>query len=127
MDRPNTPDDISTVALVRDVLDEGKELLRLEIALAKEEARRELKRVEHAAVVLGFALAASVLLLCMLATALVLALGGTAVVALLVAAGFLVIGCVAGAVGYTMVPKSPFGETRRRLESNVNQLKEHLA
>jgi hypothetical protein len=63
----------------------------------------------------------------MLCVALVLALGGTAVVALLVALAFLVIAGVAGFVGYSMIPKKPLEQTRHRLESDVNQLKEHLA
>ena len=117
----------STADLVREAMDGARELVRLEVALAKEEMKAELEHVQRAAVGLGIALASSVLVLCLLAVALVLALGGTAVVALLVALVFFVIGAVAGLIGYTKLPKSPLERTRHRLEADVSQLKEHIA
>ncbi len=117
----------STADLVRQAIDEGRELVRLEIALAKEEVKEELKQVQHAAIGMAIALASSVLVLCLLAVALVLALGGTAIVALLVALGFLVVGGLAALLGYGTLPKMPLERTRGRLEKDVNQLKEHIA
>jgi hypothetical protein len=116
----------STADLVVEAMDGARELARLEIALAKEEIKAELKHAERAAVGLGIALASSVLVLCLLSVALVLALGGTALVALLIALVFLVVGGVAGFVGYGKLPKSPLERTRGRLEKDVKQLKEHL-
>ena len=117
----------STADLVREAMDGGRELVRLEVALAKEEMKAELKQVQRAAIGMGVALASLVLVLCLLSVALVLALGGTAVVALLIAVVFLVIGGIGGLVGYGMLPKSPLERTRHRLEKDVNQLKEHIA
>ena len=117
----------STADLVREAMDGARELVRLEVALAKEEMKVEAKQVKRAAIGLGVALASLVLVLCLLSMALVLALGGTAIVAILIALVFLVIGGVGALVGYGMLPKSLLGRTRHRIEKDVNQLKEHIA
>jgi len=124
---PALLEEASTADLVKEAMDEAKELVRLEVALAKEEVKEELKEVQHAAICLGIAAGASVIVLCLLAVAIVLALGGTALAALGVAGGFLVIAGVAGYLGYGMLPKKPMEKTRHRLENDVNQLKEHIA
>ena len=124
---PAMLEEASTAELVKEAMDEARELVRLEVALAKEEVKEELKQVQHAATSMGIALACSLVVLCLLAVALVLALGGTAVVALLVALAFLVIGVVAAFLGYGMLPKRPMVKTRHRFENDVNQLKEHIA
>jgi uncharacterized membrane protein YqjE len=125
--REDTFEETSTVDLVKEAMDEAKELVRLEVALAKEEVKEELQHVKHAAIGFGIAAAASVLVLCLLAVALVLALGGTPVAALAVAGGMLLIGALAAWVAYGMLPKKPLEKTRHRLESDMNQLKEHIA
>lgn len=124
---PALLEEASTADLVKEAMDEAKELVRLEVELAKEEVKEELKQVEHAAIGFGIAAAASVIVLCLLAMALVFALGGTALAALAVAAGFLVAGGIAAWIGYGMLPKSPLEKTRHRLQNDVNQLKEHIA
>ncbi len=120
-------EDASTVELIREVIEEARGLVRLEIEIAKNEAQVELQRAKRAAIGLGVAVASALLVVCLLAMALVLALGGTAVTALLVAAGFLVVGGAAGYVGYTMLPTKPLRRTRRRIEGDVRRLKEHVA
>ena len=124
---PALLEEASTADLVREAMDEAKELVRLEIALGKEEVKEELVQVKHAAMVFTAAAAATVVVLCLLSMALVLALGGTALVALAVAAGFTVLACVLAFMGYGMLPKSPLEKTRHRLQNDVNQLKEHIA
>lgn len=120
-------EEASTADLVREALDEAKELARIELELAKEDVKEELVQVKRAAIGAGVAAGASVLVLCLLAMALVFALGGTAVVALAVAGGFVVLGGLAAGIAYGMLPKSPLEKTRSRLQSDVNQLKEHIA
>lgn len=117
----------STADLVRGAMDEAQELVRLEVALAKEELRAELKHAQRAAISLGVALAATILVLCLLSVALLLAVGGTVVAALLIALVFLVIGGAAALLGYGLLPKSPLERTRHRLGTDVNHLKEHIA
>ncbi len=120
-------EEASTAELVKEAMDEARELGRLELELAKEEVKEELKQVQHAAISFGIAGGAGVVTLCLLAMALVFALGGTAVVALAVAGGFVVVAAVAGYVGYGMLPKTPLEKTRNRLQNDMNQLKEHIA
>jgi hypothetical protein len=124
---PALLEEASTADLVREMFDESKELVRLEVALAKEEVKEELAQVQRAAISLGIAAGASILVVTLLAMALVFALGGTALAALSVAGGFLLVAGVAGYVGYGMLPKKPMEKTRHRLETDVNQLKEHIA
>lgn len=124
---PQILEEHSTRELLEEAIGEAKELVRLEVQLAKTEAKQELEQVKRAAIGFGVALASSVLVLCLLAMALVFALGGTALAALGVAGGFLVVGGVAAYAGYGLLPKVPFEKTRHRLETDVNQLKEHLA
>ena len=120
-------EEASTADLVREALDEAKELVRIEIEIAKNEVEKEIAQAKKAAVGFGVALAAGVLVLCLLAVALVLALGGTPLAALGVAGGLLVIGGAAAFAGYSLLPKKPLEVTRHRLKSDVTQLKEHIA
>lgn len=120
-------EEASTADLVREALDEAKELVRLEIEIAKNEVEKEIAQAKKAAVGFGVALAAGVLVLCLLAVALVLALGGTPLAALGVAGGLLVVGAIAAFAGYSVLPKKPLEVTRHRLKSDVTQLKEHIA
>ena len=117
----------STVDLVKEALDEAKELVRLEVEIAKDEVKQEVAQTKKAAIGFGVALAFALVVLSLLAVAIVLAVGGTAVAALAVAGVFLVLGGVAGYVGYTMIPKKPLDKTIGRVKRDVNQLKEHIA
>jgi len=120
-------EEASTADLVREALDEAKELVKIEVALAKDEAKKELQQAKHAAIGFGVALALALVVLSLLAVSIVLALGGTAVAALGVAAVFLVLGGVAGYVAWSMLPKKPLDHTVARVKRDVNQLKEHIA
>jgi uncharacterized membrane protein YqjE len=120
-------EEASTVDLVREALDELKELVKIETQMAQTEVKLEIARAKRAAIGLGIAAVVAVLVLCMLAVALVLALGGTPLAALGVAGGLLVLGAIAGLVGYSMLPTNPLERTRARLKTDVSQLKEHIA
>ena len=124
---PAQLEEASTADLVKEAMNEAKELVRLEVELAKEDVKHELRKVRRAAVGFGIALGSTVVVLCLLAVALVLALGGTPLVALAIAGGFLVLAAVAGFAGYGMLPKAPLERTRDRLQDDMNQLKEHIA
>lgn len=120
-------EEASTSDLVRDALDEAKELVRLEVELAKNEITREVDAAKLAGV--GFAVGAAfgVLALCLLSVALVLALGGTAVVALAVAGAFVLVAAIGAFFGWALLPKRPLAQTRRRFSTDLRRLKEHLA
>ena len=124
---PALLEEASTADLVREALNGAKELVQLEVALAKEEVKEELVQVKHAAIAGGIAAGAAMVSLSVLAVALVLALGGTALVALAVAGVFLLIAAAAGYAAYAMLPSAALGKTRSRLQNDMNQLKEHIA
>jgi len=120
-------EEASTADLVKRALDEAKELVRIEVEIAKDEVKGEVKQATHAAIGFGVALAASLVFLSLLGVAIVLALGGTAIAALIVASVFLVLGGIAAYIGWTMIPKKPFGRTLGNVKRDMNQLKEHIA
>jgi hypothetical protein len=117
----------TTGELIRDALDEAKELVKLEVELAKAEVMQEVAAAKKAAI--GFAIGAvfGVISLSLFAMALVLALGGTALLALGVAFGALFLCAVGAGYGWSVLPRKPLPKTRRRVEGDVRQLKEHLA
>jgi Flp pilus assembly protein TadB len=120
------PDDLTTGELLRQTLDETKELVRLEVALAREDLRSELKQVKTAGILLGIAAALAVVALALLNVAVIIALGNTVTAALIVALLVVVEVAVFGFLGYRKLPKAPLQRTRERLTSDVRELKEHV-
>ncbi|MFZ5895084.1 MAG: phage holin family protein [Myxococcota bacterium] len=124
---PPLEEQVSTVELAKQALTEAKELLELEIQLAKVEAREELKRVKSAAIAGGVAFALVLLGLSACVTAIILAIGVAAVYALAVAGVLLLAGGAAAAYAYSTVPKAPLDQTRERLKDDIKRLREHTA
>lgn len=120
------PDDLSTGELLRQTLAETKELVRLEVELARQDVRSELKQVKTAGILLGLAAAMGVVAIAMLDVAVVIALGATVTAALVVALIVALEVAVLGYIGYRMLPKAPLQRTRERLTSDVRELKEHV-
>jgi uncharacterized membrane protein YqjE len=119
-------DAMPTGELMRQVLDETKELVRIETRLARDELEGDLLQLESAAIFGGAALLLGILSLSTLAMAIVLALGGAASIAFLLAALLLLSGSVLALLAYRRAPKPPLARTRARLKSDVTQLKEHI-
>ena len=117
----------STTDLVKRTLAEARELVQLEVQIAKQELREDLIQTEKAAIAGAVALVLLLLALAALVVAVIVALGGTVLAAALVGAGFIVLAAGAVALAYALAPKSPLGRTRRRLKEDVNRLKEHAA
>ena len=111
---------------MRQVLDETRELVRLEARLARDELRGDLAQLESAAIFGGVALLLGVLTLSTLLVALILALGAAASIAFIIAAALLLVACVFAGLAYQRLPKPPLARTRERLTSDVTQLKEHI-
>jgi uncharacterized membrane protein YqjE len=122
----NTLDTLPTTELMRQILDETKELVRIESKLARDEVRADLVQLESAAIFGGAALVLALLTFSTLITTLILALGGTALVALICAVVLLLGTSGAAAFAYQKLPKPPLARTRERLTSDVTQLKEHI-
>jgi len=118
-------DAVPTTELMRQVLDETKELVRIETRLARDELAADVGQLKKAAVLGAAAAVLALVSLSTLVTALVLALGG-ALVALVVAAVLLLGASVAAGVAYQQLPKPPLARTRARLESDVKQLERHI-
>ncbi len=114
----------STTDLVREAVDEARELVRLEVALAKDEVRRELDGAKKAAVMAAVAAVAALLALAMLCVALALAIFPGPVPALVIGGLFVLGAAILGYVAYRKAPKQPLGETRRRLEGDARSIKE---
>ena len=116
----------STPELLREALGDSRELVRLEMRLAQEELREDVRRIKFAAILLAIAAALFIVALAMFDLAVVLALGGTVSAALIVA--FIVLAEVAilGLWGYRKLPKVPLERTRSRLAMDVQALKEQV-
>lgn len=119
-------DRLPTTELMRQVLDETKELVRIEARLAREELSADLLQLKSAAILGGVAAVLALLTLATLVLSLVLALGGVALTALIAAAVLLIGASVTAWLAYRKVPKPPLARTRDRLKSDVTQLKEHI-
>ena len=120
-------EEASTADLVREALDEAKELVKIEVELAKSEIEKEIQQAKRAAIGFGIAGGAAMVSLSVFAVAIVLALGATPLAAVLVGGMLMVVAGVAGFVAYTTLPLKPLERTRHRLKNDMNQLKEHIA
>jgi uncharacterized membrane protein YqjE len=115
-----------TSTLLRQTIDETKELVRLEIALAREELQGDLRRLKTAAVLAAVAIVLALLTLGTLMVALVLSLGGTALSAVAVSVVLAVVCAATALAAYKNVPRVPLERTRARLASDVRQIGEHV-
>jgi uncharacterized membrane protein YqjE len=112
----------STVELVGRLADEAKALVKTEVALAKAELRSEWK--DELKMATGFTVTAILLLvtLNLLFVAIVLALGESLpgwAAALLVAAGTLILGAVAGAIAWNYRVRKLLPRTQRTIEEDA--------
>jgi len=113
--------------LIREALGDGQELVRIEVALARDELGREIAAARTSAIALACAAALAVAAFTMFVVALVLAVR-TGWAAAVVAGGILLAAAIGlGLVGWSAMPKKPLEETKGRLQANVKQLKERLA
>jgi hypothetical protein len=113
--------------LVREALDETRELVRLEVALAREELTAELSQARTAIVSLAAAGALAVSGLTLVLVAVALAFGKAWLVALVVGLILAGLSGVIGLGGWKALPRRLLGETRERIESDFKQLKERIA
>jgi len=114
-----------TGEIARQLMAETRELIQLEVRLAKAEAKAELGRALGAVIAGAVAMALLLLGLSALLMALVLALGDGAVGALVIGLVLLALAAGAAAYAYLSLPKSFLSQTRDRLKDDLNRLKEH--
>jgi Na+-translocating ferredoxin:NAD+ oxidoreductase RnfD subunit len=117
--------EIPTTELVKDAINQAKELTKLEIALAKDEMMREIAGFKSAAVMLGVAagLGTVGITLALVAAAFLL---GNLYIALGIGAAILVAAAICASAGWSRFPKKPMGLTAGRLQADVRDLKERM-
>jgi hypothetical protein len=116
-----------TADLVREALDESRELVRLEVALAREELKSELSRARESAVALGTAAGLGLSGFAVLLVAIALAFPIPWLAAVILGAILLAVCGALAFAGYKALPRSPFGGTKERLESDLKKLRERIA
>ncbi len=113
--------------LVKDALKDAQELMKIEVALAKNEAQQDINKLKGSAIAFGIAAVGAILMLAMLLMAAALALGG-AVPALIMAGVLLVWSGTAAYVGYRLIPReAPLQDTKNHAQTQANILKERVA
>jgi Putative Actinobacterial Holin-X, holin superfamily III len=115
---------IPTTELAREALADARELIRIEVALAKEELTHDLRALK-VGVILGAGAVVSCLLgLSMLLMAVALTLGVPG--ALACGAGLILVAVGLGAAAFAYLPKAPLKRTRARVPAETTQIREHL-
>jgi Putative Actinobacterial Holin-X, holin superfamily III len=124
--------DLSVKTLVTEIAQKASLLARKEVALAKAEVREQLRAEVGMASRLGVAGVCALLTLALLLVAGVFALAEAqlmrgSVAALLFALAVLLIGTVAGLLGWRRRVREPLPATRRSVEENLRWAKERMA
>jgi putative superfamily III holin-X len=120
------PPEVSSTELVKEALDDAKELIRLEVELAKEEVRREVAATRNAGIAIGVGAAALIIGVSLLFVALALAIFPGPIPSLVIGVVLVVGAAAAGFAGVKLLPKKPLGETRRRIETDIETVKERV-
>jgi hypothetical protein len=117
----------SSTELVKEAMDEARELIRLEVALARDEVKREAAATKNAGIAFGIGGAVLLVGVALLFVALALAIFPGPIPSLVLGLVLVTAAALAGVVGKKLLPKRPLGETRRRIEQDVERLKERVA
>jgi uncharacterized membrane protein YqjE len=112
--------------LVRQTLEESKELVRVELMLMQDELREDVLKLKAVGILCGAALVLVFVTLSTLVVALVLALGGDGGVALGIACALAAVAVALGAIAVKLFPGAPLEKTRARLQHDVRHIKEHV-
>lgn len=126
-DEDLSPEDEPTERLLREAFEGTRDLVRLEVALAREEARIELARAKTSAALLGAAAGAAVAAITMFLVSIALASSMMWLTALIIA---FLLSCLVGALGYAgykALPTRPMARTKERIESEMAEFKERIA
>lgn len=114
--------------LVKDAIKDVEELVKIEIALAKQEIRYDVEKLKTAFILFGIAAVGAILGLSMALVALLIGIGGGVAAALALSALLFGVALVVGAIGYRMIPSAPVPErTAENVEHQARMLKERIA
>lgn len=117
----------STTDLLRELVDETRQLARAEIALARDELRREIQAARRGAIALGVTAVLALQGLALLLVALATACPHPVLAAALLGGGLLVFAGIALLYGYRQLPLRPLSDVRERLKTDVQVLKDQVA
>jgi hypothetical protein len=116
--------DASTAALVKEVVADARELIKLEVALARKDVEAEITRVRAAAIAFAVAAFASGIAVAMVLVAIAIASGAPAVAALVSALVLLAIAATAGEMGRRRTGAAFLHRTRERMREDLRELGE---
>jgi uncharacterized membrane protein YkgB len=120
-------EDVTNVELAREVVEQAKELVRLEVALAREELHRDVTAAKGVGIAGGVAAVTALIGATMLLVALALLLGLGPLPAFIIGCALVAIAIVSAIVALQVIPKQPMGGTRTRVMQDVRLLKERAA
>jgi membrane protein len=123
---PPPAPDAPVTELVKDALQQTKELARLEVELAKREAIEDLKGVKTGAIGLSVGGVVAIFGVTLLLVALALLIAPPALGAAIVGGGLLLVAGVAALLGWRALPRKPLEHTRKRLVRDARVVKESV-
>jgi hypothetical protein len=113
-------------ALLREVLDQTRELVRVEVALARTDVHDELGQMRRAGIAFGLGAGLGINVVSMLLVAVVTAFAREWLAALVVGAALALIAGASALIGRRWLPRRPLAETRDRIRTDLRQLKERV-
>ncbi len=116
----------STADLIKGALEQSKELIQTEIALARHEALSQLLSLKRAAIATAIFAGAAIVGVTLLLMAVVVAVAPQPQTALGIGGFFLSVAAVAGVVGYKAVPHKPLAETQKELKADARMIEAQL-
>ncbi len=120
----DSDNDASTADLVKQAVEEGRELLKLEVALAKREVESELTRLRSVAIAWAVAAWGLSVGSAMALYAVAVASGAEIAVAVAAAIALFAVAVVGGLMGYRTMPAKLLDRTRDRLGADLRDLRD---
>lgn len=123
---PTPRHEATTAELVREAMKDARQLIQLEVQLARDDLKRELVAARSGAIALGVSALLLVLGLALVLVAMALFIFPGPVPALVLGLLLLAGAGVGASMGMKLLPKKPLEDTRRRLETNIEAVKEQV-
>lgn len=117
----------TNVELARDVVEQTKELVRLEITLARDELRQEMTSATGMGIAGGVAAITALIGATMLLVALALLLHLGPLPAFIIGCALCAVAIVSAIVAIQIMPRRPMGDTKTRVLQDLRRLKERSA
>jgi hypothetical protein len=120
------PERVTNAELVREALEQTRELIQVEVALAKDEVKKELSLVKIIAAASGVAVLFGFAAFVVLLVTLGLVISLSALPMFIIGLILLAIAIVAAIVAYEEIPKKPMRRTQQRVRTDARLIKEHV-